>query len=89
MQLATQPRGEAKPSQLGFYSGPWLDVLVDTRNSYRRMIHTSAGEAFPERNPENLMAAHNILLEAISEYMNHGGQLDECLYLSFFISEAR
>jgi hypothetical protein len=47
------------------------------------MIHTSAHEAFPERNAENLTVAHNILLEAISEYMEHGGQLNECLYLSF------
>jgi hypothetical protein len=78
----SKPRGEAKPSQLGFYSGPWLDVLVDARNNYRRMVHTIEGEAFPERSTENLAAAHNILLEAISEYMEHGGQLNECLSLS-------
>jgi len=36
----SKPCGEAKPSQLGFYSGPWLDVLIDARNNYRKMVHT-------------------------------------------------
>jgi hypothetical protein len=71
----------AKPSQLGFYSGPWVDVLIYARNGYRKLIHTK--EPFPERNLENLKVAQNTLLEAISEYMETDGRLDESLYLFF------
>ena len=81
----SKPCGEAKPSQLGFYGGPWLDVLVDARNIYKWTVHTIEGEAFTECNTENLVVAHNILLEAISDYIEHGGQLNECLLLSLLL----
>jgi hypothetical protein len=70
-----------KPSQLGFYSGTWVDVLIYARNGYRKLIHTK--DPFPERNLENLQVAQNILLEAISDYIEINGRLDEGLYLFF------
>ena len=79
----SKPHGEAKPSQLGFYSDPWLNVLIGARNNYRKMVHTSAYEGFLEHNAQNLTVAHNILLKSISEYIEHSSQLDECLYQSF------
>ena len=70
-------RGEAKPSQLGFYAGPWIDILIIARNNYRKLIHTV--DPFPERNTDSLKDAHNILLEAIAEYKDYGGKVDEGL----------
>ena len=71
----SKSHGDAKPSQLGYYSGPWVTVLTNARNSYRKHIHTS--DPFPERNLENLNDARNILLEAIGEYKDNGFDLDE------------
>ena len=69
--------GEAKPSQLGFYAGTWIDVLIIARNNYRKLIHTV--DPFPERNADSLKNAHDILLEAIAEYEDYGGKVDEGL----------
>jgi hypothetical protein len=70
----SKPRGDTKPSHLGFYSGPWVDVLVHARNNYRKTIHTS--DPFPERSAETLKVAKDILLEAIGLYVEAGGCLD-------------
>jgi hypothetical protein len=78
----SKSHGDAKPSQLGYYRGAWLDVLIAARNNYRKMIHTS--NPFPERNPDNLREAHNFLLEAIAEHTDQGGQLDECSFILSF-----
>ena len=34
-------------------------------------------DPFPEQNSASLKDAHNILLEAIAEYLDNGGDLDE------------
>lgn len=68
---------EAKPSQLGFYAGPWVNVLIIARNNYRRLIHTV--NPFPEWNADSLKDAHDILLEAITEYEDYGGKVDKGL----------
>jgi hypothetical protein len=49
-----QPKiyGEAKPSQLGYYSGSWVHMFIYAKNSYRKIIHTS--DLFPECNTESL-----------------------------------
>lgn len=60
-------RDLAKPSQLGFYSGPWLDVLITAKNYYRFSMHTDPLGAFPERNTKNLDFARACLHEAISQ----------------------
>ena len=63
--------GDAKPNQLGFYSGAWVDILITARNNFRKMIHAESGPtrpSFPERNPENLRRAQDHLIEAVAEY---------------------
>jgi hypothetical protein len=50
-------------------------VLVAARNDYRRFLHIT--DPFPERNMDNLKDAHNILLEAIGECVEKGGELDD------------
>jgi hypothetical protein len=83
----SKPLGDPKSSQLNYYSGIWYDILVDARNSYRKLIHTT--NPFPERNADNLTCAHNLLLDTIGEYVEKGkGDLDECNFF-FFILEAR
>ena len=57
---------DKKPSQLRFYSGPWVDVLVAAKHNYRLFINTE--DPFPERGPESLEDAHHCLLKAISTF---------------------
>jgi hypothetical protein len=74
---------DPKPSQLRHYSGPWVDVLVDAKHSYRLFIHTD--DPFPERNSDSLNDAHNCLLEAIGKYVEEqNGTLDEGWLLFHF-----
>jgi hypothetical protein len=76
-----KPCGEAKPSQLGFYASPWVDILIMARNNYRKLIHTV--DPFPEQNADSLKDVHDILLEAIAEYMDGGGEIEEGLLILF------
>jgi hypothetical protein len=55
-----------KPSQLRFYSGPWVDVLTDAKYRHRLFIHTV--DPFPERTVEGLADAHRSVLDAIGEF---------------------
>ena len=72
---------DAKPSQLSFYSGTWVDILIAARNNYRKIIHTI--EPFPEHNPNNLKEAQNLLLEAIDDFKDQGCKLDESSFILF------
>ena len=45
----------AKPTQLSFYSGSWVDVLQGVKNLYHLWIHTQ--DPFPECNQNTLMDA--------------------------------
>ena len=71
----SKSHGEPKPNQLGYYSGPWNDVLVNARHQYRKFIHTN--DPFPERNLSSLKDVQDILLEAIAAHKEEGGELDE------------
>jgi hypothetical protein len=81
-------QGDAKPSQLGYYHGAWVNVLISARNDYRKLVHTST--PFPERGPDTLKTVHNLLLEAIADRVERFGPLDECLffYIIILICEA-
>ena len=57
--------GDPKSFQLNYYTSIWVDVLVDARNNYRKLINTRT--PFPERSVENLREAQNLLLEAIAK----------------------
>ena len=73
----SKSNGDAKPNQLGFYSGAWVDILITARNNFRKMIHAESGPthpSFPERNPENLRRAQDHLIEAVAEYSEENGQ---------------
>lgn len=61
-----KPLDQAKPSQLRFYSGPWVDTLTEAKNLYRYTMHTDPDNPFPERNATNLGVAHDCLFEALS-----------------------
>lgn len=79
----SKSHGDPKSSQLNYYTGIWVDVLVDARNNYRKLIHTRT--PFPERSVENLREAQNLLLEAIARYSeNHPDELDDCMFFFFF-----
>jgi hypothetical protein len=71
----SKTHGDAKPNQLGYYSGSWVDVLVAARNDYRRFLHIT--DPFPERNTDNLKDAHDALLEAIGQCIEMGCELDQ------------
>jgi hypothetical protein len=54
------------PSQLRFYSGTWVDVLVAAKNNYRLFIHNE--DSFPERTAASLEDARECLLDAIAMF---------------------
>ena len=55
-----------KPTQMGYYSGAWVDVLKDAKNLYRLHLHTT--DPFPEHDLKTLQDAHDCLLEAITTH---------------------
>ena len=55
-----------KPSQLHFYSGSWVDVLIAAKNNYRLFINTE--DPFPERTAASLEDAHRSLLDTIGKF---------------------
>jgi hypothetical protein len=57
---------DIRPSQLRFYSGTWVDVLLAAKNNYRLFIHNE--DPFPERTSANLEDAHGCLLDAIGTF---------------------
>ena len=66
------------PSQIGFYMGHWVHILVSAKalHVFQHDIHTRI--PFPEHNNENLKFAHECIVESIVEYMedNRGVQID-------------
>ena len=62
-----------------------MDVLIAARNDYRKFLHTA--DPFPERNTDSLRDVHNILLDAICEFKETGGELDNGSLLLLFIFE--
>jgi hypothetical protein len=81
----SKSQGDAKPSQLGFYHGTWVNILIDARNNYRKRIHSSQHDPFPERNTESLRDAQDLLLEVISDFRDRGTQVDEGLFIFSFL----
>ena len=55
-----------RPSQLRFYSGTWVDVLILAKNNYRLFIHNE--DPFPERTAVSLEDARGCLLDAIGKF---------------------
>lgn len=53
-------------SQLRFYSGTWVDVLIAAKNNYRLFIHNE--DSFPERTVASLEDARACLLDAIGKF---------------------
>ena len=64
------------PSQIGFYTGHWVHILVSAKALFRHDIHMRI--PFPECNDENLKFAYECVIESIAEYMedNRGVQID-------------
>ncbi len=60
---------DAKPNQINFYAGPWVEALLLARNYHRLYIHCDTENPFPERNAHTLQLTHSFLLEAI-EYLS-------------------
>jgi hypothetical protein len=58
--------GDIRASQLRFYSGIWVDVLVAAKNNYRLFIHNE--EPFPERTSISLEDARMCLLDALGKF---------------------
>ena len=54
------------PSQLHFYSGTWINVLIIAKNSYRLFIHTN--DPFPKCTAASLEDAHICLINAIGKF---------------------
>ena len=54
------------PSQLHFYSGTWVNVLIIAKNNYRLFIHTD--DPFPEHTAASLEDAHICLIDAIGKF---------------------
>ena len=55
-----------RPSQLRFYTGNWVDVLVSAKNNYRLFIHNE--DPFPERSAASLEDARACLLDAVGKF---------------------
>lgn len=67
--------GEAKPDTMAYYRGtPWWFILTQAKIKYRR--HIALNHGFPDRD-EHLGDARDILLEAIGEYNDENGILDQ------------
>ncbi|KAF8811157.1 hypothetical protein BYT27DRAFT_7208610 [Phlegmacium glaucopus] len=70
---------DMKPSQLRFYSGTWVDVLIAAKNNYRLFVHTE--DPFPERTAASLEDAHRCLLDAVGSFTEENKlPLDEDVY---------
>lgn len=79
----SKPSKGAKPTQLQFYSAPWVNLLVKAKNNYRFSMHVENDDPFPARTPDNLAIAHDSLLEVIAKLPEQEKvELDECS--SFF-----
>jgi hypothetical protein len=57
---------DIRPSQLRFYSGTWVDVLIIAKNNYRLFIHNE--DPFPERTAASLEDARICLIDAIGRF---------------------
>jgi hypothetical protein len=67
--------GEVKPDTLAYYRGtPWSVILTQAKIKYRR--HIALHHGFPDRD-EHLADARDIILEAIEDYKNENGILDQ------------
>jgi hypothetical protein len=74
--------GDIRPSQLRFYSGSWVDVLILAKNNYRLFIHSRAVNPFPERTAASLEDAHVCLIDAIAKFREETKlRLDEGIML--------
>lgn len=75
--------GERKPDTMVYYRGtPWSAILTQAKIKYRR--HIALNHGFPDRD-EHLCDARDILLEAIEEYKNENGILDQSRFVVYFI----
>jgi hypothetical protein len=57
---------DIRSSQLRFYSGTWVDVLIAAKNNYRLFIHNE--DPFPERTATSLQDTCNCLIDAIGDF---------------------
>ena len=57
---------DIRATQLRFYSGTWVDVLIAAKNNYRLFIHND--DPFPERTASSLEDARNCLLDAVGKF---------------------
>jgi hypothetical protein len=57
---------DIRSSQLRFYSGTWVDILVAAKNNYRLFINNE--DPFPERTAASLEDAQGCLLDAIGKF---------------------
>ena len=65
------------PSQLCFYTGTWVDVLIIAKNNYRPFIHTD--DPFPEHTAASLEDACICLIDAIGKFKEESRlPLNEC-----------
>ena len=64
-----------RPSQLRFYSGTWIDVLIAAKNNYRLFIHNV--DPFPERTAASLDDARDCLLDAIGKFKESQHPLED------------
>lgn len=70
--------GEVKPDTMAYYRGtPWWFILTQAKIKYRR--HIALNHGFPDRD-EHLGDARDILLEAIEEYNDENGILDQSVF---------
>ena len=60
-----------KETQIGFYSGAWVDIFEDAKNLYHLHVHVT--DLFPKHDLKTLQDAHNCLLEAITMYQECSG----------------
>ncbi|RDB31095.1 hypothetical protein Hypma_000006 [Hypsizygus marmoreus] len=71
-----------KPTQIGFYEGAWVDVLMQAKYEFRKHIHLY--EPFPEKTTKIMRIAAECVTEAIASYELVPGNpmLDESIYNS-------
>ena len=58
----------AKPTQMQYYSGAWVDVLEAAKNHYHLYLYTATTDMFLERDVDSLHDAHDCLLEVIAQH---------------------
>ena len=78
----SRPAAAARPNQLRFYTGSWIDILTNAKNWYRLKLHCVLMNPFPERSAATLNEAHKCILDAVGCHLEEeSNELEDSVFL--------